>query len=428
MTDEPAVTQNELELRWRASQLTRAIAACAGIALTAAVIGGRWQLIAFAAPLLGVLCSISWQRPVPAIRLHAEPDSQRCFESEQARLKVWVTQGGAGSVSGSATVELTVCVVDGMEIEVLDSDSSQATVAVLAQRWGRYPIRARVDVLARGGLLTGTATVDAAVVIVFPLTPPQSTPIPQTELLDRLGAHLTRHIGPGVEYADIRPYLPGDQLRAVNWPVSARRGRLHVTRRVTDRAADVVVLIDTYQQPAGPATDATERVVRGAAQVVQTALRHGDRAGIVALGGNRPRWLGADIGQRQFYRVLDTVLRAGDGFEDTTGTLAPRAAVPAGAIVIAFSTLLDTEFALALIDLRKRGHVVIAVDVLDSSPFATEQDPLVDRMWALQRSAMYRDMATIGVDVVSWSEERSLEQSMSALPEHRYRVRGRLRG
>jgi uncharacterized protein (DUF58 family) len=428
MTDKPgAEHRQEVQFRWHASQLTRAIAACAGIALTAAVIGGRWQLIAFAAPLLGVLCSISWQRPVPKIRVHAEPDSQRCFENEQARLKVWLTQAGAGS--GSATVELTVSAAEGMEIDVLESDSCQAkTVAVLAQRWGRYPVRARVDVLARGGLLTGTAIVDAAVVIVFPLTPPQSTPIPQTELLDRLGAHLTRHIGPGVEYADIRPYVPGDQLRAVNWPVSARRGRLHVTRRLTDRAADVVVLIDTYQQPAGPATDAVERVVRGAAQVVQTALRHGDRAGIVALGGNRPRWLGADIGQRQFYRVLDTVLRAGDGFEDTTGTLAPRAAVPAGAIVIAFSTLLDTEFALALIDLRKRGHVVIAVDVLDSSPFETEQDPLIDRMWALQRSAMYRDMATIGVDVVSWSAERSLEQSMGVLPERRHRVRGRLRG
>jgi uncharacterized protein (DUF58 family) len=188
------------------------------------------------------------------------------------------------------------------------------------------------------------------------------------------------------------------------------------------------VLIDTYQQPAGAATDATERVVRGAAQVVQTALRHGDRAGIVALGGNSPRWLGADIGQRQFYRVLDTVLGAGDGFENTTGTLAPRAAVPAGAIVIAFSTLLDTEFALALIDLRKRGHVVVAVDVLDSSPFEGEQDPLVDRMWALQRSAMYRDMATIGVEVVSWHEDRGLEQSMGVLPDRRHRVRGRLRG
>ena len=423
----------EVEFRWRASQLTRAIATCAGVALAAAVVGARWQLIAFAAPLLGVLCSLSWQRPVPTIRVHAEPGSQRCFESEQARLGVWTTEesapgAGAGAAEPSA-VELTFPAVAGLQLEALDSDSPRTkTVEATAQRWGRYSIRARIEVVARGGLLTGTATVDAAEVIVFPLTPPQSTPIPQTELLDRLGSHLTRHIGPGVEYADIRPNVPGDQLRAVNWSVSARRRQLHVTQRLTDRAADVVVLIDTYPQPAGPATEATERVVRGAAQVVQTALRHGDRAGIITLGGNRPRWLGADIGQRQFYRVLDTVLSAGDQFENTTGTLAPRAAVPAGAIVIAFSTLLDTEFALALIDLRKRGHVVIAVDILDRSPFEGQQEPLVDRMWALQRSAMYRDMATVGVDIVSWEGDQSLEQSMGLMPDRRRRVRGRLRG
>ncbi|MCV7078697.1 DUF58 domain-containing protein [Mycobacterium szulgai] len=416
------IQTREVELRWRASQLTLAIATCAAVALVAAVIGGKWQLIAFVAPLLGVLCSISWQQPVPTIQVHAEPDAQRCFENERARVALWVT-----TETPTAAVEFAVSAPEPMQLEVVETDDRPAkTVAAVTQRWGRYPIRARVDLIARGGLVRGSGTVDAADVIVFPLTPPQSTSIPQTELLDRLGAHLTRHIGPGVEYADIRPYVPGDQLRAVNWAVSARRGRLHVTQRLTDRAADVVVLIDTYQQPAGPATLATERVVRGAAQVVQTALRNGDRAGIVALGGNRPRWLGADIGQRQFYRVLDTVLAAGDRFENTTGTLAPRAAVPAGAIVFAFSTLLDTEFALALIDLRKRGHVVVAVDVLDSSPFEGEQDPLVIRMWSLQRSAMYRDMATIGVDVLSWPGDRSLEQSMSALPDRRRRLRGRL--
>lgn len=390
--------------------------------MVAAVITGRWQLVAFTAPFLGVLSSLSWQRPVPKIRVYGEPASQRCFEDEQSRVTMW-----AEAHSGSGTVELTVPAIAGMEIEVIDAEARHSkTIAATAKRWGRYPIRARVDVLARGGLVRGTGFVDAAHVLVFPLTPPQSTPTPQTELLDRLGAHLTRHIGPGVEYADIRPYVPGDQLRAVNWAVSARRGRLHVTQRLTDRAADVIVLIDTYRQPPGPATEATERVARGAAQVVQTALRNGDRAGIVALGGNRPRWLGADIGQRQFYRVLDTVLDTGEHFEHTTGTLAPRAAVPAGAIVIAFSTLLDTEFALALIDLRKRGHVVIAVDVLDSSPFENEQDPLVVRMWTLQRSAMYRDMATIGVDVLSWPGEFSLDQSMNALPDRRRRAYGRL--
>lgn len=157
--------------------------------------------------------------------------------------------------------------------------------------------------------------------------------------------------------------------------------------------------------------------------MVETALKNGDRAGIVALGGRRPRWLGADIGQRQFYRVIDTVLRVGEEFETTTGTLAPRAAVPAGAVVIAFSTLLDTEFGLALTDLRMRGHVVAAVDVLEGAPFEGDHDPLIDRLWALQRAAMYRDMATVGVDVVAWRPEHSLEQSMHPLTDHRRRRR-----
>jgi uncharacterized protein (DUF58 family) len=415
------IETREPQLDWRASTLTRAIATCAGVALAAALIGSSWQLIAFAAPLLGVLCSINWQRPLPKVNVHADPSSQRCFETETSQVTVWAT-----TQSQSVAVELTVSALDGMRVDVVERTSRQRqTVATTAERWGRYPIRATVAVVAHGGLLTGTGTVDAADVTVFPMTPPQATATPRTELLDRLGTHLTRHIGSGVEYADIRTYVPGDQLRTINWPVSARRGRLHVTERLTDRSADVVVLIDSYPQPPGPATESLERIVRGAAQVVQTALRNGDRAGIVALGGHRPRWLGADIGQRQFYRVLDTVLGAGDESETTTGTLAPRAAVPPGAIVVAFSTLLDTEFALALINLRKRGHVVVAVDVLQGSPFADRQDPLVGRMWALQRSAMYRDMGTIGVDVVAWEADRTLDESMRAVPDRRRPVRGR---
>lgn len=413
--------RTDAELRWHASPLTRAVATCAGVALAAALIGSRWQLIAFVAPLLGVLCSIGWQRTVPKVYVYAEPDVARCFEKEQAQVSVWATAEPA-----DVAVALAITGVQDMHLDVtVDQHSGRQTVTVAADRWGRYPIRATVEVVAPGGLLSGTATVDATDVFVFPLAPPQSTAIPKTELLDRLGTHLTRHIGPGVEYADIRPYVPGDQLRTVNWPVSARRGSLHVTQRLTDRAADVVVLMDMYAQPPGPATEATERALRGAVQVVQSALRSGDRAGVVTLGGGRPRWLGADIGRRQFYRVLDTLLGAGGEFETTTGTLAPRAALPPGAIVVAFSTMLDTEFALSLIDLRKRGHTVVAVDVLEGAPFSDQKDPLFTRMWAMQRSFMYRDMGTVGVDIVSWPSGNTLDQSMRLVPEHRRQVRGR---
>jgi uncharacterized protein (DUF58 family) len=413
----------EAQLHWRPSPLTLAILTCAVVGLAVAVIGSLWQLMAFVAPLIGVLCSIGGQRPVPAVEVHAEPGTHRCFETEHAQVTVWAA---TDADSDSVALDLTVSVVPGMRIENAESDSrGRQTVVVAADRWGRYPIQGRITVGARGGLLQGTGVVDAADVFVFPTAPPQSTEIPRTDLLDRLGTHLTRYIGPGVEYADVRRYVPGDLLRTVNWPVSARRGSLHVTERLTDRAADVVVLIDKYPQPAGPATEATNRTVRGAVQVVQSALRSGDRAGVVALGDRRPRWLDADIGRRQFYRVLDAVLAVDGGFETTPGTLAPRAAVPPGAIVIAFSTLLDTEFALALIDLRKRGHTVVAVDVLEGAPFENDVDRLVTRMWSLQRSFMYRDMGTIGVDVVAWREVDTLEQAMQLVPDHRRQVRRR---
>jgi uncharacterized protein (DUF58 family) len=353
--------------------------------------------------------------------VRADPGTHRCFETEQARVEV---AASPRPETDSDALELTVSVVPGMRIERTDSESRRhSTVVVAADRWGRYPIQGRITVGARGGLLEGTGVVDAADVFVFPMAPPQSTAIPRTDLLDRLGTHLTRHIGPGVEYADVRRYVPGDQLRTVNWPVSARRGSLHVTQRLTDRAADVVVLVDNYPQPAGPATEATDRTVRGAVQVVQSALRSGDRAGVVALGDRHPRWLGADIGRRQFYRVLDAVLAVDGGFDTTPGTLAPRAAVPPGAIVVAFSTMLDTEFALALIDLRKRGHSVVAVDVLEGAPFEDEIDRVVARMWSLQRSFMYRDMATVGVDIVAWREADTLDTAMQLVPDHRRTAR-----
>ena len=264
----------EAQLRWRPSPLTLAILTCAAVLLAVAVIGSLWQLVAFAAPLLGVVCSIGWQRPVPAVVVRADPGSHRCFETEQAQVTVWAT---AAPETDSDALELTVSVVtrDANRRNAERESRGRRTVVVAADRWGRYPIQGRVTVGARGGLLQGTGVVDAADVFVFPIAPPQSTAIPRTELLDRLGTHLTRHIGPGVEYADVRRYVPGDQLRTVNWPVSARRGSLHVTERLTDRAADVVVLVDNYPQPAGAGDRGhrPDRARRGSGRAERAAQR-----------------------------------------------------------------------------------------------------------------------------------------------------------
>jgi hypothetical protein len=46
-------------------------------------------------------------------------------------------------------------------------------------------------------------------------------------------------------------------------------------------------------------------------------------------------------------------------------------------------------------------------------------------MWSLQRSFMYRDMGTVGVDVVSWHRDSTLDQVMHVVPDHRRGVSGR---
>ena len=199
-----------VELRWRASPLTRSVATSAALVFGAAVLTGRWELIAFAAPLVAVLCSLAWQRPVPAVTVSGDPLQQRCFEGEQVQVTVSATADDGSGVRVSAGAPA------GMTVE----RGAGPVVTVQAPRWGRYPIEATVRVLGRGGLLEGVGSAPAAQVCVFPVAPPQSTALPRTELLDRLGTHLTRHTGPGVEYADIRPYVPGDQLRTVNWPVA----------------------------------------------------------------------------------------------------------------------------------------------------------------------------------------------------------------
>ncbi|MBF6248930.1 DUF58 domain-containing protein, partial [Nocardia elegans] len=381
MRHRDAETTVEAELRWQPAPLVYMLAGCAAVALLAAVVFARWQPVVFAAPLLGVLATAPWQRSPTRIEVDGG-GTQRCFETEEVVCTV-----AAFVESGHALLRITPEPVPGLDVTIEETSDSGAApaglrLALSASRWGRYPLSVRVSALSPAGLAVATEILPAGELFVYPVTDPQLMRMPRTELPERLGTHLTRRHGPGVEYADIRAYTPGDQLRTVNWPVSARRGRLYVTERLTNRSADVVVLIDTSLQAPGPASDALELSVRGAAQVVQSTLSAGDRTAVVCLG-EQPRWLRPDIGRRQFYRIVDTVLAVGDEHIPTTGTLAPHAAVPLGAIVVAFSTLLDTQFALALIDLRKRGHVVVVVDVLRGTPFRDGLDPTLARMWHL---------------------------------------------
>ncbi len=100
-----------------------------------------------------------------------------------------------------------------------------------------------------GGVQT-SALVRADPLDIFPRPARMRPQLVPAELLRRIGEHTGRAVGAGVEFAGIRPYQPGDQLRDVNRAVSIRRGQLHVNQRAAARAADLVVMIDAFANPA----------------------------------------------------------------------------------------------------------------------------------------------------------------------------------
>jgi uncharacterized protein (DUF58 family) len=237
------------------------------------------------------------------------------------------------------------------------------------------------------------------------------------ELLRRIGEHTGRAVGEGVEFAGLRPYQPGDQLRDVNRAVSLRRGQLHVNQRAAARAADLVVMIDAFGD-SGPVSEASLDVaVHGAAALVTAYLRVSDRVGMVVLGGLL-RWFGPAAGDRQFYRIAEMMLAARyDSFITPDIGRIPRTALPPGTLVVVFSPLLDPRGFGAISDLRQRGFPLIVVDTLrDEPPAGSRPDArLALRLWRLDRAATRSSLRALGVPVLRWEAGTELDSVLAPL-------------
>src|SRR5512137_1488474 len=56
--------------------------------------------------------------------------------------------------------------------------------------------------------------------------------------------------GRGIEYDEVRPYQPGDDVRTIDWNVTSRSGTLHVKKYVEERELTVVLLVDASRSTA----------------------------------------------------------------------------------------------------------------------------------------------------------------------------------
>ncbi|MCY3731458.1 MAG: DUF58 domain-containing protein, partial [Rhodospirillaceae bacterium] len=95
------------------------------------------------------------------------------------------------------------------------------------------------------------------------------------------GGHLSRFKGRGVEFDESRPYEPGDDLRHMDWRVTARTGKPHTKVFREERDRPVILWLD-LRRPMLFATRGAYKAVRAAqtaALVAWSAVANGDRLG-----------------------------------------------------------------------------------------------------------------------------------------------------
>jgi uncharacterized protein (DUF58 family) len=449
---------------------SRKLTSYTGLAATALLAGlalGRPELVAVGAPLaLLVVVGLAMARE-PELELEVALDRERAIEGDEVTMTITVR-----SAAALARLELLPVVPERLatpgrlrarSLRLAPGEPRTVEVRLRCLRWGAYllgttHLRAHdpLRLLAWERRLDG-----AAQLIVYPEPRSLRALVEPFETQVFAGNQVSRQRGDGIEFADVRPFLPGDRARSINWRATARRGVPWVNERHPERNTDVVLFLDSFVDVRGEGPSTLDRAVGAAASLASAYLSRRDRVGLVSFGGI-VRWLQPGTGQAALYRLLDTLMEtqifATVGWRGIR-QLPPRT-LPPKALIVALTPLIDERAVTGLFDLVARGYDLAIVDV---SPMLAAADrpaagtgpagarpggarppyfpwdrggwrgrgrarqrdqaaSLAERLWALKREALRHRYTELGAAVVEWRTPAELEQVVYEVQECRRRI------
>ncbi len=239
----------------------------------------------------------------------------------------------------------------------------------------------------------------------------------------RFGAHPSTHRAEGIEFAELRPFRPGDPLRTISWRASARSDELWVTDRHPERGSDVVLLLDSYSRTGTDVNQALRWGIEASILLARSHLSAGDRVGLVELGG-LIRWVTPGLGAVQLQRLVDALLTTRLVATEVQKDLnvIPIRSLPPGSVVFALSPLTESTFVDHLVDLRSRGHDVLLLDTWDGrhlpAPRA-EGRRLGRQLWERDRDHTRLKLARLGVGITTLRPDEPLDVAVAELAARR---------
>ncbi len=272
--------------------------------------------------------------------------------------------------------------------------------------------------------------------------------------------------GQGMEFAEVREYQAGDDVRNIDWNVTARMGHPYVKKHVEERELTVMLLVDLSgsEQFGTHERFKAERAAEIAAVLALSAVRNNDRVGLLIFSDHVEHVVPPKKGKRHVLRIIRDVLAFAPRGR---GTDIPAALDYAGRLLRHRAVLFVlSDFALSYppdvgidsaayarwersVRLVARRHDVVAVSIRDDAESAvpnvgvvmlrdpeTGHDVAVDTgrtelrtryhaFMAQERNAIRRTFRRNSVDEIEVGTAGSFVAPLLAFFRRRERVRGR---
>jgi uncharacterized protein (DUF58 family) len=202
----------------------------------------------------------------------------------------------------------------------------------------------------------------------------------------------SRRMGIGTEFFEISPYVPGDDLRRVNWKASARSGKLVTNEFEGEQVVDILVVLDSSEDALSDIFDydALEFQVEFAASLCSQLIMQGNRVGLSIYGAIRT-WVDLAFGKRQLLKMLDSlaIVRPGAAtlpinyvLESVIATI-----LPARSVVLLISPMISDAVSQMVENIALNGYTTICfTPSIGTDPrYLTDSSRIARRIFTAER-------------------------------------------
>jgi len=175
--------------------------------------------------------------------------------------------------------------------------------------------------------------------------------------------------GRGMEFDEVREYMPGDDIRTIDWNVTARTGRPYVKRYVEERELTVIFLVDLSASGRFGSVEKlkNELAAEFCALLAFSAVKNNDKVGLILFTDRVEKYIPPKKGTTHVLRVIRELLnfRATSSDTDITGALDYLGKVLTKRAVVFLVSDFEAEGYEKAMKMISKKHDLIAVTIVD---------------------------------------------------------------